>query len=453
MKGSPTKYNILSASKCGIEFEMYSEKNSSQVAKELGRVLNKKIVVPKVMMGLDKEEKGKYHSEIEPTSTLFKLEKDYSGGKNMLELITGPLVYEEARLVIIKTLAWIRENGWTDNKCSIHLNISFNSYLLKTKREISHLDPLKFILNFDENYVYERFPERKNSVYARSINQIIPINKFAFIANQEGVDPTNYRVPDEKYYGVNFTKRAKNYLEIRYIGGEGYEFKTQKILEILDYTILKIYDCLNTPEYTLQDYEKLKKISISQKAIIDSFSSPERFFIGYPKINVFIDLRGQAQVLKSFWTTIREDLFKAVIDGGMTEGIYNYDTDAAISQLRYAKLKNSHEIRNFEIFDSELEGSFEGVILFRCKIRNSRINKSKLIELNEAYDCKVENTASFPTNAFFNCYINCPQEIVEGKIDGGVVRNAILGVKAEVSSRTLIVEVTDSSAKNITTSK
>jgi len=440
MKKSSTKYDILTAAKVGIEFEFYSEKNSSLIVKELGRALNKKLVIPTSSDAFNKEEKGKYHSEIEPTATMFKLEKDFSGGKDMRELITGPMTYEEARVIIIKTLDWIKDNGWTDKKCSIHLNISFNPYLVKLKSEISHLDTLKFILSFDEKFIYDRFPERKNSVYARSIDQVIPINKFTFQNPYETVDANNYRVPDEKYYGVNFTKKQKNYLEFRYLGGKGYEYKTQKILEILDYCILKIYDALQNPEYVGLEVAKLKKMMIDQRAISETFSSPERFLLRFPKINIFVDMKGQAEIIKSYWTTIRESLFLAVISGGMTEGIFNFDTDVSVSQIKNTKLKNGHEINNFELFDCEVEGTFQDTSFFRCKIKDSRLNRCKLIELNEVVDSKVEHTSSYPSNRLTNCYINSPDQIIEGTIDGGVIRNAILGERAYLSARTLVVE-------------
>jgi hypothetical protein len=450
MKKLQTKYNILTASKVGIEFEFYTEKSPSVAAKELGRALNKKVIVPKTIVSFDKEDKGGYHSEIEPTAVMFKLEKDFSGGKDMMELITGPVPYEEARLVIIKTLDWIKNNGWTDKKCAIHLNISFNPFLIKTKSEVSHLSPLKLILSYDENFIYERFPERKDSVYAQSINQVIPINKFTFQSTAENVDSTNFQVPDEKYYGINFTKRAKNYLEIRYLGGKDYEYKGPKILEVLDYTILKIYEALQNPTFNTQEIAKLKSIVVNMRKVAESFSSPERFFVDFPKINVFIDMRGNKEILKSYWTTIREQLFSLIVSGGLKEGIFNLDTDISISQLRYAKLVNAHDISNFEMFDCEFSGSAENVAFFRCKIKNSRIKKCKLIELNEVEDSKVEHTSSFPENKLINCYINCPDEIVEGKIEGGVIRSAIVGERAEISTRTLVVDQTAEADSNKT---
>jgi hypothetical protein len=453
MKKSQTKYDILTAAKVGIEFEFYSEKNSSLIVKELGRVLNKKLVIPSSFDAFNKEEKGKYHSETEPTASVFKLEKDFSGGKDMRELITGPIAYEEVRLIIIKTLDWIKDNGWTDKKCSIHLNINFNPYMLKLKNEITHLDTLKFILSFDESFIYDRFPERRNSVYAKSIEQVIPINKFSFQNPYETVDPNNYRVPDEKYYGVNFTKKQKNYLEFRYLGGKGYEFKTQKILEILDYCILKIYDALQNPEYVGLEVAKLKKMMVDQRAISETFSSPERFLLRFPKINIFIDMKGQGEIVKSYWNTIRESLFSAVVSAGMTEGIFNFDTDVSIPQIRNAKMKNAHDISGFEMFDCELEGTFQETSFFRCKIKDSRLLKCKLIELNEVTDSKIEHTSSYPSTRFSNCYINSPDQIIEGTIEGGVIRNAILGEKAYLSSRTLVVETSMPGERKIISDK
>ena len=447
MKKSVTKYEILTAAKCGLEFELYSELKPSQIAKDLGRLLNKKIVIPTSKVGFDKEEKGKYHSDIEPTSTLFKLEKDYSGGKDMLELITGPLSYEESRIIIIKVLDWIQANGWTDKKCSIHLNLSFNPFLIKLKNDVSHLDTLKFILSYDEKFIYDRFPERKNSVYARSIDQVIPLNKFTFQNPYDTIDPNNYVVPDEKYYGVNFTKKSKNYLEFRYIGGKGYDYKTRKILEILDYSILKLYNALQNPAYNAEEVTKLKKIIVNQRKISETFSSPERFLLEFPKINVFVDMKGQGEIIKSYWTSIRENLFSAVISGGMTEGIYNFDTDMSVSQIRFAKLKNAHDLKNFELFDCEIEGSFQDTSFFRCTIKDSRLNKCKLIELNEVFDSKVEHTSSLASNTLTDCYINSPDQIIEGRIEGGVIRNAIVGKDISISSRTLTVEIADDAGK------
>ena len=186
------KYEILSSSKVGIEFEFFTELRDKELSREISKLLGKKVIIPVTIVGLDDKDKGTYHSDIEPTSTLFKLEKDFSGGKDMFELITGPLAYEESRIIIIKMLQWIKSNGWTTEKCAIHLNVSFNEFKTKLRYSLMNLNVLKFILGFDEEFIYSRFPERRDNVYAKSIYNFYPISRFIFYENPDSIDRNDY---------------------------------------------------------------------------------------------------------------------------------------------------------------------------------------------------------------------------------------------------------------------
>lgn len=479
MQDKIQKYGVLSSSVVGVEFEMYSYKSPSEIAKTLGRALNKKITVSKAsgkikksdivdydelanklvskgpseetykhkesVIGIftpsteDNSKKTKKSTGLKPTSSNFVLKRDYSGGRDMNEIVTGPLPYEEARLVIIKVLDWIRNNGWTDAKCSIHLNISFNPVLSGLKTDVMHIEPLKLVLSYDEKYVYDRFPDRKYNVYARSIYQVFPVNKFVYQSTAENLDPANFIVPDEKYYGINFTKRVLNYLEVRYVGGKDYEKKTAKILEVLDYSILKIYDALLNPSIDALESAKLRSMVVDMKKVIETFSSPQKFFINYPKMTVLVDMKGSIEIIKSYWTTIREQLYSLIIMAGAKEGIFNYDTDLGKAQLKNSVLRNAHELRNFELFDCDFTGSAYDTLFFRCKILNSRLNNCSLIEAVDADNTMLEDTNALSNSVLTNCYINCPDDIIDCKITGGVIRNAILGIHAEVSDDTLTI--------------
>lgn len=435
------KYEILSSAKVGIEFELYSELNQKEVSKSLSRALGKRVIVPLVIKEFGEPEKGNYHSEMEPTSTIFKLERDFSGGKDMYEMITGPLVYEEARIIIIKTLQWIRENGWTDSKCAIHLNVSFDEFKVKLKTPLMGLNVLKFILSFDEEYIYSRFPNRKDSVYAKSINNFYPISRFVFFERPENVDKNDYVVPHEKYYGANFTKLPKNYLEFRYLGGEKYENKTIKILEVLDYCINKLHSTLQSDTYSPEEKEKLYKILAEQKKAVLAFSDPSKFLLTYPKIKVTVDLKGDIEILKAFWTVVREKLFSLVVDSGLREGHLNLDTDVSMFQLRDAVMKKANHIHNMELFDCEISGTISHCDLYRCKIKSSRLESCRLMEYNEIDGSKITETVIYPGNFMNNCYINNLEETIEGKIKGGVIRKGVLGRNVEISRETLIVDV------------
>jgi len=436
------RYEILSSSKCGIEFEFFSELNQKDVAKELTKALGKKVVIPMVIVGMGEESKGGYHSDMEPTSTMFKLERDFSGGKDMFEMITGPLVYEEARIIIIKMLQWIKEHGWTDSKCAIHLNCSFNEFKAKLRTPLMSLNILKFILGFDEDFIYSRFPNRKDSVYAKSINNYYPLSRFIFFDKPEDIDKTDYVVPHEKYYGVNFTKLPKNYLELRYLGGEGYENKTFKILEILDYFVTRLYSTLQANDtYTPSEKEKLHKTLTEQKKAVQSFSNAEKFLHSYPDIKVTVDMQGNIEILKSYWTVLREKLFSLVVDSGLRKGHFNLDTDVSMFQLRSGVMKKANHVENMELFDCEISGTITHCVLYRCKIKSSRIELSKIMEFNEVTGSKVTKTTIMPTNLLTDCYIDNPNETVEGRIQGGVIRKGILGRDVDISKETLIVDV------------
>ena len=453
MNALQQKYEILSSSKCGIEFEFFSELKPREASRDLSRTLGKRVIIPVEVTGFDQQEKGTYHSDLEPTASLFKLERDFSGGKDMYEMITGPMAYEEARIVIIKMLQWIKEKGWTNSKCAIHLNVSFNEFKAKLRAPLINLNILKFILGFDENFIYSRFPERKDSVYAKSIDNIYPASRFIFFDSPESIDPNDYILPHEKYFGVNFTKLPKNYLELRYLGGEGYENKTFKILEILDYFVTKLYSTLQQGDsYTPEEKEKLFKVLKAQKKAVQTFSSPEKFLLAYPDIRVTIDMRGEIEILKAFWTVLRDKLFSLVVDSGLTRGHFNIDNDVSIAQLRNGVMKKANNIDGMELFDCEVSGTISNTDLYRCKIVSSRLLKCKLLEGNEVESSKVEQTTIMPGNTLDNCYINNPQEIIDGKILGGVIRKGIIGKDADISTYTLIVDAKSKGDKKDTDS-
>ena len=148
-----TKTEILDGARIGIEFEFYSStEDVVETARSISKVLKKRVVVPMALSNIA-EPKPLYHSPIQPSATIFKLEPDYSGGKNMCELVTGPMAYSEARDVIIKVFEWIQSNGYTTERCSIHANVSIDPNKIPTRVEIPMMNIVKFVLGFDEEKV------------------------------------------------------------------------------------------------------------------------------------------------------------------------------------------------------------------------------------------------------------------------------------------------------------
>jgi hypothetical protein len=156
-------------------------------------------------------------------------------------------------------------------------------------------------LSFNESLVYKYFPKRKNNIYCQSIKQIYPKNiHMQFIPELKH----NYNLPNDKYYGVNFLKLQKNYLEYRYLGGENYHRKVDEIILLMDYFILHLKSCLINPKLTYTDKEEFNKIMIPVKRIRNNIINIDDFLEKYKRINLTIDMSNDKLKLKTHWHKI-----------------------------------------------------------------------------------------------------------------------------------------------------
>ena len=419
-----TDKELLLMFRIGFEWEFFSAKPMKDVAKSLQKAIGKKIFIPLVIKEFNKPGVPGVHTEFVPTDTVYKLERDYSGGDKMFELVSGPLPYEEARMQLIKVLNWISENGYTTKKTGIHLNLS----LLPMKKELGrisiiNMDRLKFCLSFDEKAVYKEFPNRENNTYAKSVKNLIPTNPFVFTENIINVNTGNFKVPSTKYYGVNFLKQPKDYLEFRYLGGADYEKKTNKILNLLDMFCISIYDTLKNPEYTESDIQQLKDILKKHKKILEGYSNFEQFIYNFPDIVLMVDLKGGAEVLKSFWGMIRDALYDLVVNANFKKGYLNYDTEAGKFQVKDSILENCNELTGYEIFNSKVEGIFNQCDFFDCTIENSHLHNCKLLKSNLVTMSKIKDSPIQFSNACVSCYIENKDVLINGKLDKCIIRH------------------------------
>lgn len=434
------KEEILAAGRCGFEFEFYSKQNLSAAAKSIEKTIGKKIEIPKKIVGLNKQEVG-VHSDFTPTDLVFKLEKDYSGGSELMELITGPLEFPEAKIILNRILAWIKDFGSTTKRCGIHLNLSLNyEKIPKIPGKIQNIPPLKLCLAYDEEEIFSRFPERKGNVYAQTIKQIFPTNRFSYVADITNVVFDRYLTPSKKYYGINFLKQEKDYLEIRYLGGEDYEKKGREIIEIMDYSLIKIAECIYQPEIKPKEFSDLKALLKKYDKSVKSFYDLERFILNYKDITLSVDLKSDEQILKTFWPHIKDTLFNLVVLGGMTTGHLNYDADFGKYQLKDSKLTNSLDIKDLEIFNTYLNGMFQNCEFFDCEIQSAHLDGCKLTDGNLVKDSKILDTPIHINNKVLNCYISNKKSVINGTIENSIIRDGEPGTMAKLINTKIVKE-------------
>lgn len=440
VKKNYTQTEVLESARIGLEFEFYSSMDIQKTARSIAAFMKKRVVIPVSMSALNSP-KPLYHSPVEPTADIFKLEPDYSGGKSMCELVTGPASYREARNIIIKMFEWIETNGYTNDRCSIHINVSLDGNKVVTRSTIQDMSIAKFILSFDEDRVYKSFPKRENAMYARSIKKMRPNQVLFYRPTLEEFNRSTLTLPvDEKYYGVNFIKAPKGYLEYRYVGGENYEKKKKTILDLIDYFALHLHEVLNFTGFTDADKIRFRKLLELDKEIYTGFSRYSEFVKKFPKIKVTLDMNNDPQVLEAVWPNLREKLYSIIVTGRLTKGEFNYDTEIGRFQLKDSQLLEC-TLTGVEFVNCKLEGIMNQCWFYNCTITNSRIEDCDLVRGNTIKESKITACKLAVTNVCNGCYIENKNLTINCEVIDGVIRSGEIGNLAKISKGTGIVDV------------
>lgn len=402
--------NILKNALVGVEFEFYSNLPIDETAKELAGILNKKIRV-----------EDKAHSEFEVTSDEFKIEPDMSGGEKLMELVTGAQPYYNARLMIINVCKWIEKNGYTNDRSSIHLNLSFDKNLIENKNRISKMNVLKFILDFKEDKVFKFFPKREGSAYAKSIKFILP-NKDTYFFDGKNINQNNFTYPDSKYYGINFDKRHKNYLEFRYIGGADWEKKTSTILHMLDQFLTQLWNSTETTQFTPINAIELKRILADNQRIIDSRKDWRAIEKNWKNIEFSVDLQKHPQILDLHWSNIKEHVMRLFTHGSIIKGHINYDTDTGKVQVQGGELQYCVELDNYDFIECKIMGEIAHCDVFRSEIKGSDINECNFFDSTKIISSKIKNSYVHRSCELEDAYVYGTSGIMKGKMIGGIFR-------------------------------
>ena len=426
------KYTVI-----GFEFEFYLKELSYYKTLEiLNEYLN-----PVKVWGF-----RKYHSTFEVDENNFKLEPDLSGGPQLVELITGPLDYFSAKYFLVKIIRFINEYGYTNDRCSIHFNISIDS----EHKDLNDLNILKLILNMDEDEIYRSFPSRKGNVYAKSVKKIIPIRDYDYFNIPIDTVKNGIRLPNDKYYGVNFlhtTKDKKNQrLEFRYIGGKDYEKNSGKLIYFMERFAINTYDSIDV-NFNDIDAEKLEIYLEENITKYKNLSSYDNFIIEFPTINVQIDQNNEYDVVSSYYTNIYDEIYElAESVEEFKECILNYVTTTQTLEIVDANFKTTSIISTVDIVNSEIEGIFKDCHIINSTIRNSQISKSKLSDC-EALNSKILNS-NVDSSQLENCYFMAGY--LNGTMTGGVFRSGELGPYAVLDSDVKIIRTEQENFFNTT---
>jgi hypothetical protein len=413
------------------------------VAAEMSSLLGKRVTAAYKTNSKGEKVPGA-HTDVNVDYNNYKLEHDFSGGRAMMELVTGPTPFFEAKIILAKVLNWIKQNGKTNDRAGIHINISFNRFTTPNNNiDISALDVLKLILTFNEDFIFERFPNRRNNVFARSIDYVFPNNLFSFNDNIKTINRSSFTVPNEKYFGFNFSKLANGYLEMRYLGGKDYEDKVVEILECMDYAALTIYDCLANGAYTEENLTRIKGRLAEHKKFINGMLNHKLFSVFYKDIEVYVDLKNTDQLLSTYWDEYRNVLFDLIYKNGLKSGHVNLDIDLHRYQVKDGVFKKPWALTSYDLVDCKLKNSIiDQCILIGCKISSSQLSFCEVVLDNSIDDSKIKSCyIKTLDNRFSNCYRDNMPHNVKGEIVNCIIRSGGISDLTLVDDKTTVVGV------------
>jgi hypothetical protein len=428
-----SKSHIFENVKLGFEFEFFSPIDRAQLAKIFEESLGRSVLPS-----------NQYKSSIQVTESQFKLEADFSGGFKMHELVTAPLPYSEAVNVLFRAMNIIAENGFTTDRCGLHINLSIDEKLAGLNTPIENLNTLKFILNLDESLIYGLWPNALNKTqkpYKGSVNFIYPKNKFiAETSLSYKPDPTQFKIPQSKYFGLNFSKLVEGYLEIRYAGGKDYQAKKSEAVQLINYLTELVHETLSkNSEYSLNEKQQIAKILEKQKAILLSLKSPQSFRTAHPNINLFVDLHADMQIIEANFANLKDQLFDLIAFGNVKSGVVNYDTQTRRIQLKDSKIKEGFGIEGLDLFNCIIEGEVSNSMLYGCKVKSSLI-KDSLIYTNNEIRHSLLKGCSFQrdgVNLIAGSYLDIkPEHPIFAELRECIVRSGTLSYNSIADSKT-----------------
>lgn len=424
------EFGKLRQSKIGLEFEFYMKDLSFYKTLE---ILNQELSPVKVH-GF-----RHYHSDFKPDDKNFKIEPDLSGGSNMVELVTGPMEYNDAKFFLIKISKFIENYGYTNEKSSIHYNLSFFG-----EKNLNDLNVLKLILNTNEEEIYSFYPARKGNIYAKSVKKIIPFKGYDFFNIPIESIKNSLHLPEDKYFGINFlyinNDKETQRLEYRYIGGKDYEKSIGNLVYFLDRFILDSYHSIDA-SFNENDCNVLEKYLESNIDKYKSFSKYDNFIVQYPTIQLQIDQSNMYELVSSYFGSIYNKLWDLVEScDNLKNCILNYVTSSQKLEIIDGEIKSVMTIRGIEFVNcTVLDGIYENCNFYGCEIENTQISKSKIeasdVKSSKILSCRVESTT------LIDCYFM--SGFLNGDMQQGIFRSGELGPYASISSSTKIVDGQD----------
>lgn len=420
-----SKRSIFESSSVGFSFDFISPYSRQELSSKFSKILRRG-----VSFGLDRE----------VTIGEARVSPIYSGGMKMNRLKIGLMPYYESQQVLLSIMDAIGKFGHTDEKCDLIMNVSVNCKHGSTK----DLDPMKFIMNFNEaKFISDWSKNKTGMTYKLRLESLYMTKPFdrPYHNMNESIYYKDYVIPESMYLGTNLASMQKGYIEFKYAGGRNYQSRKTDAVELMDMAIESVHLSISEKmKYSEFERSRLKFAMQSQAIVLDSIKTYESFIKNNQGLELYVDLKGGLANIKHRYNELRETVFKLITYGGVKEGKFNFDTEIARFQVKGAYIREGFMLENFDFYDSKLKGEFRN-----CEFMNSEITKSKIVEGrlrggSKVFDSKIID-CGFSDNdvELTRCFVSSTEVALRARVKECVLKCPI-GWDSELDDATEILK-------------
>ncbi len=285
------------------------------------------------------------------------------------------------------------------------------------------LNKIKFVLDFDEQKLYNKFPLTRVSPFTQHINTIKYLD-FNNISNDIiNIENQNYYFNNTIYNLIDFTHCDINRIILNFaIGRECYQLKD--VIQYIELTDKLITSTCNDIAYTDNDKKKISRIYKLNRNIYDTLNTYKGFKERYSNLKLLYNL---VDISDSTYELIKENLIDIIILGNINNGTINYDSNIGMFELNGANIKFG-ELNDLHLFNCNIQyGNIRRSFAYECNIDGTILYDSKLKE-NEIKNSILENNYLTDNNKLTNCYIYgklsiCNANLKNCTINGGILKS------------------------------
>ena len=396
--------HITGNSLIGFEFKGLFKDDENVLLTKLKDILNREVTFSNIKYKL-----------LEPTDTQAVMSLD---GK-YCEVKTPQYSYFEALFILPKILELLKT--LKDEKNSyLYFRIGFN----KDFCDISNINVMKFILEFNEDYILKHIKDLTLEGSFEKLTDIKPTDIESCIdtikKRMDGLKYTDY----EDIYGIDFSTVKLGYITFTYAREINFRNKWEELLKCLNHTIITLYNTSSSYDFSDDENKKIGDLDTTYKSTSQAFGCYELFKDKYKGIKLTKDLNSDSMEIDIIFPAIKDKLFDIVVKCGIKEAEINYDSDVSRIQIKNIETKKCYHLNGVDIVDSELTNcTIRNCDLYDTKVEKSSIIKSNLFGYADCKDCKIKDSFVSRNIKLKDCTVSGNLGKMGGIMKGGSLRD------------------------------